>query len=114
MADVVRGPTAPGAEFEIFAARVEGVASEPEREHLERKIGLRITGVTLPALLNEVEDLFGCMSNDLPSRFEVRLLDRIACRARRQHRSPETEREGSGAPLQRIHRRNLLADPPAT
>src|SRR5580658_15694 len=114
MADVVRGPAAPGAEFEIFAARIERVAPEPEREHLEREIGLRIALFTLPALFNEVENLFGRVSNDLPSRFEVGLFDRIACRARGQHRSPETEREGSGAPLERIHRRNLLTDPPAT
>src|SRR5690606_695302 len=53
---VRRGP-GPGAEILLAAAGVEGVAAEPDREHLEHRVDLRIALALSAPLLDDVEEL---------------------------------------------------------
>jgi hypothetical protein len=105
---VVRGRAAPVAEVGVRSARVERVAAETDREHLEREVGVDVTGRVLPALLHEVEDLLGCAREEPPRLLEIGLLDVDAGGTRREERAPQPQRERATAAFERVHRGRAL------
>ena len=52
------GPAA-GPELGVLAARVERIAAEPNGEHLERQIAVRVGSFGVTSLLDQIEDLRG-------------------------------------------------------
>ncbi len=111
-ARVVRGAAASRPEVAVLAERVERVSTEAKREHLDRGVGLGVAGPRLTALSDHVEQLGRRPCDELPRLLEIRLLDRIADRSRRELRAPEAKRERASAALERVHGRGAVAERP--
>ena len=106
---VVRGRSATGTEVGVRTARVERVAAEPDREHLEREIGARCRAPRrCRRSFTRSRISAGARAMSLPGLLEVGLLDVIAGRTRREERAPEAQREGARAALERVHRGRAL------
>ncbi len=107
----MRRRSAAWPELRVLAARVERVAAEADREHLERQLVIHVDEILRgAALLHEVEDLRGRGGEDVPRLVEVRRVDRILRRARREERRPKTQRERARASLERVQRGRAMPE----
>src|SRR5208337_3605392 len=100
-----------------LSARVERVAAEPQREHLEGQVRGGVGGrrslaglLVVPVLRDQVEDLGRRARQGLPRLLEVRLLDGLARGTRGQERPPQAQGERARAPLEGVERRGALAE----
>ena len=91
----------------VLAARVERVATEPDREDLERVHVRSVAGMA--ALLDEIQKVRRRARHGGPRLIEIGLFDRIAGRSSLQHRVPQAKREGARATLERVERRRPLS-----